>query len=161
MWCIFLMTKLYDNSKKCFLKIFQWHPSPLDSCIFWKKHPRKKWQKIDPHYFSILEGVYFLQFFPKTTLSALKLQFVEKYLLLAILRVLEGKIAVLRVLEGFLDKSEEITFCHFFLGLFFQKLWYLRGIFSQPNIFKFFCSYSGQKNRFQKYISYPGGFFKI
>ena len=42
-----------------------------------------------------------------TTLSALKLQFVEKYLLLAILRVLEGKIAVLRVLEGFLDKSEK------------------------------------------------------
>ena len=32
---------------------------------------------------------------------------IEKYLLLAILRVLEGKIAVLRVLEGFFDKSEE------------------------------------------------------
>ena len=24
---------------------------------------RKKWKKIDPHYFSILEGVYFLPFF--------------------------------------------------------------------------------------------------
>ena len=33
-WCIFLKTKLYDNSKKSFLKIFRWHPSPLDTCIF-------------------------------------------------------------------------------------------------------------------------------
>ena len=89
------------------LKMFGWEKMPLEYHIFWKKHRRKKWQKVDPHYFSILEGVYFLQFFPKTTLSALKLQFVEKYLLLAIFRVLEGKIAVLRVLEGFLDKSEE------------------------------------------------------
>ena len=64
-WCIFLKTKLYDNSKKCFLKIFALHPSPLDTCIFRKKHPREKCQKVDPHYFSILEGVYFLPFFSK------------------------------------------------------------------------------------------------
>ena len=35
-WCIFLKTKLYDNSKKFFLKIFAVHPRPLDTCIFWK-----------------------------------------------------------------------------------------------------------------------------
>ena len=54
-----LKTKLYDKSKKCALKIFALHPSPLDTCLFWKKHPREKWQKVDHHYFSILEGVYF------------------------------------------------------------------------------------------------------
>ena len=51
--CIFLKTKLYDNSKKCFLKIFAVHPSPLENCIFWKKHLREKSLKVDPHYFSI------------------------------------------------------------------------------------------------------------
>ena len=35
----------------------------------------KKWQKVDPHYFSILEGVYFLPFFQKTTLEGLKTAF--------------------------------------------------------------------------------------
>ena len=64
------MTILNDNSKKCFLKIFALHPSPLDTCMFWKKHSREKWQKVDPHYFSILEGVYFLHFFLKITPSA-------------------------------------------------------------------------------------------
>ena len=44
--------------------------SPLQNAIFWKKHPREKCQKVDPHYFSILMGVCFLPFFQKTTLSA-------------------------------------------------------------------------------------------
>ena len=38
-----------------------------------KKHLREKLKKVDPHYFSILEGVYFLHFFPKIPLSASKL----------------------------------------------------------------------------------------
>ena len=39
----------------------------------------KKWQKVDPHYFSILEGVYFLIFFPKTTLKCLKMAISLKF----------------------------------------------------------------------------------
>ena len=50
-WCVFLKTKLYDNFKKCFLINFRLHPSPLDTPIFWKKHPKEKWQKVDLHYF--------------------------------------------------------------------------------------------------------------
>ena len=38
----------------------------------WTKHPREKCQKIDPHYFSILEGVYFLTFFSRMLRSARK-----------------------------------------------------------------------------------------
>ena len=62
------------------------------------------------HYFSILEGVYFLHFSPKIPLNALKWQFLKKYQLLALFGVLEVKmqfLAVLRHLEGFLEKSEE------------------------------------------------------
>ena len=57
--------------------------------------------KVDPHYISILEGVYFLHFFQKTTLSASKWQFFEKIV------DFRGNIAVLRHLQGFLEKSEE------------------------------------------------------
>ena len=99
-WYIFSEAIFCPEKENENLKIFGWEKSPLEYHIFWKKHPRKKWQKIDPHYFSI----YFLQFFPKTTLSALKLQFVEKYLLLTILGVLELKITVLGLLEGLLEK---------------------------------------------------------
>ena len=57
-----------------FQKLFFENPRiralPPDHHIFWKKHPRKKCQKVDPHYFSILEGVYFLHF----SLSVSKLQ---------------------------------------------------------------------------------------
>ena len=106
-WYIFLATKLYDNSKKCFLKIFALHPSPLDTCIFWKKHPREKCQKVDPNYFSILDGVYFLHFFPKTTLNASKWQFLYKISTFSPFWSFRGKITVLRHLEGFLEKSEE------------------------------------------------------
>ena len=54
--------------------MFGWEKSPLRYHIFWKKHPRAKCQKVDPLYFSILMGVYFLHFFPKTTLSISKWQ---------------------------------------------------------------------------------------
>ena len=46
-------------------------------------------------------GVYFLPFFPKTTLSASKWQFLEKIV------GFRGNIAVLRHLQGFLEKNEE------------------------------------------------------
>ena len=46
-------------------------------------------------------GVYFLPFFQKTTLSASKWQFFEKIV------DFRGNIAVLRHLQGFLEKSEE------------------------------------------------------
>ena len=49
-------------------------------------------------------GVYFLPFFPKTTLSASKWQFLEKISTFVGFR---GKIAVLRHLEDFLGKMEE------------------------------------------------------
>ena len=49
-------------------------------------------------------GVYFLHFFPKTTLNASKLQFLFKKSTFVGFR---GKIAVLRHLDGFLAKSEE------------------------------------------------------
>ena len=52
--------------------------SPLQNAIFWKKHPREKCQKVDPHYFSILMGVCFLPFFQKTTLSASNCNFLLK-----------------------------------------------------------------------------------
>ena len=51
MWCIFLKT--IWQFQRVFLKIFWLHPSPLDTPNFWKKHPREKWQKVDPHYFSL------------------------------------------------------------------------------------------------------------
>ena len=63
-WYIFLKNKLYDNSKNYFSKILGLAPLPADHHIFWKKHPRKKCQNVD-HYFSILEGVYFLPFFKR------------------------------------------------------------------------------------------------
>ena len=49
-------------------------------------------------------GIYFLPFFPKTTLSASKWQFLEKISTFVGFR---GKIAVLRHLEDFLGKMEE------------------------------------------------------
>ena len=58
------------NYMKIPKSVFRLHPSLLDTPIFWKKHPREKWQKVDPHYFSIF---YFLHFFPKIPLSASKL----------------------------------------------------------------------------------------
>ena len=57
-----------------------------------------------------IEGIYFLNFFPKILLNALKWQFLKKYQLLALFGVLEVKmqfLVVLRHLEGFLEKSEE------------------------------------------------------
>ena len=104
-WYIFLKTKLYDNSKKCFLKIFALHPSPLDTCIFWKKHPREKCQKVDPNYFSILDGVYFLYFFPKTTFSASKLQFLFKKSTFVGFR---GEIEVWDTYSGFCKKVKKV-----------------------------------------------------
>ena len=106
-WYIFLKAIFCPEKENENLKIFGWEKSPLEYHIFWQKHPRKKWKKVDPHYFSILEGVYFLHFCPKITLRPSKLQFYplkpSKWLEVDIFQ----QIAVLRVLEGFLDKSEE------------------------------------------------------
>ena len=65
-WYTFLKAIFIPKKEKIILKIFGWekHP-PLDHHIFWNKHPREKLKKVDPHYFSILEGVYFLHFFRK------------------------------------------------------------------------------------------------
>ena len=52
-------------------------------------------------------GVYFLNFFPKTTLSASKWQFILKISTPSPLMGFRGKIAVLRHLEDFLGKMEE------------------------------------------------------
>ena len=41
--------------QKLFFENLRIRALPPDHCIFWKKHPRKKCQKVDPHYFSILE----------------------------------------------------------------------------------------------------------
>ena len=80
---------------------------PLEYHIFWKNYPRKKWQKVDPHYVSILETVYFLDFCPKNLLRPSKLQFYplkpSKWLEVDIFQ----QIAVLRHLEWFLEKIEE------------------------------------------------------
>ena len=57
-----------------------------------KKHVREKVKKVDPHYFSILEGVYFLHFCPKIALSASNCIFYQKCQFLALLWVLEGKL---------------------------------------------------------------------
>ena len=54
--------------------------------------------KVDPYYFSILEGVYFLPFFPKNPLSASKLQF---YLWNPQKLIFFQEIAILRHLEWF------------------------------------------------------------
>ena len=58
-----------------FQKLFFENPRiralPPDHHIFWKKPPREKSQKVDPHYFSILEGVFFT--FSSSPLSASKL----------------------------------------------------------------------------------------
>ena len=82
---------------------------------FWKKV-----KNVDPPKIGHFRGVYFLPFFQKTTLSASKWQFLEKIV------DFRGNIAVLRHLQGFLEKSEESrpplkwpilggsTFCHFF-----------------------------------------------
>ena len=40
--CIFLKSKVYDNSKKYFSKILGLGLSPLEHHIFLKKHPREK-----------------------------------------------------------------------------------------------------------------------
>ena len=104
---IFLKAIFCPEKEKIILKMFGWEKSPLEYHIFWKKHPRKKWQKVDPHYFSILEGVYFLHFCPKNPLRPSKLQFYplkpSKWLEVDIFQ----QIAVLRHLEWFLEKIEE------------------------------------------------------
>ena len=43
-----------------------------------KKHLREKLKKVDPPYFSILEGVYFLHFCPKIAPSASNCNFLTK-----------------------------------------------------------------------------------
>ena len=104
---VVIITHYYEMIK---IKIFDRALSELALQSSLKKHLREKLKKEDPHYFSILEGVYFLHFFPKTPLNALKWQFLKKYQLLALFGVLEVKmqfLAVLRHLEGFLEKSEE------------------------------------------------------
>ena len=106
-WYIFSEAIFCPEKENKNLKMFGWEKSPLEYHIFWRKHPRKKWQKVDPHYFSILEGVYFLHFCPKNPLRPSKLQFYplkpSKWLEVDIFQ----QIAVLRHLEWFLEKIEE------------------------------------------------------
>ena len=64
----------------------------------------KNGRKQTPPKMANFGGVYFLPFFPKTTLSASKWQFLEKISTFVGFR---GKIAVLRHLEDFLGKMEE------------------------------------------------------
>merc|ERR1719378_770059 len=53
--CTFLKSKLYDNSKNYFSKIPGLGPCPLTTVSFERSI---KCQKVDPHYFSILEGAH-------------------------------------------------------------------------------------------------------
>ena len=50
-WYIFLKAIFCPEKENENLKIFGWEKSPLEYHIFWQKHPRKKWKKVDPHYF--------------------------------------------------------------------------------------------------------------
>ena len=89
----------------------------LLSSLFWKKC-----QKVHPHYFSSLEGVYFLHIFSKNSSKCFKTAILPlKPTTIDFLK----EIAILRHLEWFLEKSKEIipplklknklesTFCHF------------------------------------------------
>ena len=79
--------------------------SPEFKMLFWKilglglselalqssliKHLREKLKKVDPHYFSILEGVYFLYFCPKIALSPSNCIFYPKMSILYPVRLAE------------------------------------------------------------------------
>ena len=110
MWYIFLKSKLYENSKNCFLKIFSLHPSPLPL-----RPVSFEWSILEKNgnYFSILEGVYFLHFFPKTPLSASK-QLRTAFLPLNLQKGLKvdifKEIAILR--HGGLGCNAKIFNCH-------------------------------------------------
>ena len=126
MWCIFLKSKLNDNSKKYFSKIFGLGPSPLDHHIFWKKHPREKCQKVNPHYFSILFSTFFT-FFSKNPSKCLKT---------AIFPLKLSRNCSFETLRVILER-------HLSLGCFFQKIWWSRGLGSNPKIFeKYFLELS-------------------
>ena len=56
--------------QKVFLKIFALHPRPLDTCIFWKNHPREKCQNF--------RGCLFYLLFSKKQVLTLKLKKVLK-----------------------------------------------------------------------------------
>ena len=104
-WCIFLKTKLYDKS--VIWKFFDYIQAPLTPLSFERSILEKNSRKYT-HYFSILEGVCFLHFFPKIPLKASKWQFLKKYKLSALFGDLEVKLqflAVLRHLEGSLEKK--------------------------------------------------------
>ena len=64
---VVIITHYYEMIK---IKIFDRALSELALQSSLKKHLREKLKKVDPHYFSILEGVYFLHFCPKIALSS-------------------------------------------------------------------------------------------
>ena len=76
--------------------------SPPKKPTFWIKHFREKLKKVNPHYFSILNGVSFLHFFPKTPSSASNCNFSSKCQFLALLGLFEWKLQfeALRVVLG-------------------------------------------------------------
>ena len=60
------------------IKIFDRALSELALQSSLKKHLREKLKKVDPHYFSILKGVYFLHFFSKNPSKCLKTAILPK-----------------------------------------------------------------------------------
>ena len=76
--------------------------SPPKKPTFWIKHLREKLKKVNPYYFSILNGVSFLHFFPKTPLSASNCNFSSKCQFLAFFGLFEWKLQfeALRVVLG-------------------------------------------------------------
>ena len=67
---VVIITHYYEMIK---IKIFDRALSELALQSSLKKHLREKLKKVDPHYFSILEGVYFLPFFSKNHSKCLKM----------------------------------------------------------------------------------------
>ena len=83
-------------------------------------------------------------------------------------KALQRKIAVLRHLEGFFEKSRPplklksnggLLSDIFLQDASFKRYGFQVGFFPAKH-FQIFFFFFGTKNRFQKYISYPGGFFK-
>ena len=91
---IFLKSKLYDNSKKYFSKIFGLGPSPLTPVSFEIAESRP------PLFFNFRGGLLSSLLPSKCLKTAISVGFRP-------FGGFRGKIAVLRHLEGFFEKSEE------------------------------------------------------
>ena len=98
--------------QKLFFENLWISPLPADHHIFWKKHPRKKCQKVDPHYFSILRGVCFLSFFLSFHSKCLQMQFSLKKPFLALFCGFRGKLQ--KVNPHYFSILRGVCFLHFF-----------------------------------------------